>query len=538
MYATKTKYLSYFGNLNNQARIEELHAAHGALISIFVGFLLVISAATGLHLLEMNLPRIQEATSFESLRVKVAMAAELTNKAEPVDFNSTAVNIKPTTALTLTLKFRNIGTTTWTKKTVYLKSLTTALKFKHKFWKDPYLPAQLTEETVAPEEIGTFKFALTSPDKFNYYEGDFLVVNNNVLISGSETTIRLNVVADPANWKPVVVAPPVSTVPIATNTQPLMNVCSLKLKIANALTGVDNETCDIAFGLPDNGPMMRVGLFSTENAITIFNNMAWQVYDANDILLASVPAGQPITFYYSKDKNEYAFDFIDHTVRTNLYLKLSNFNNGFFTVSSYDDKPSWNSNVNYNDFKGNLEIRHNDYKDRTWLIESLPLEEYVKGLKETSNSDPIEYQKAMVTAARTYALYHHNTGTKHGKEFFDVDAYYDQVYKGYVAEQIMPRQVEAVAATSGVVATYNNEIIVAAYFARSDGRTRSYKEVWGKDVPYLISVPTSYTASDELFGHGVGIDATDALRHAKNDNWTYDKILKYYYTNVLLEKIY
>ncbi|KKR08238.1 MAG: SpoIID/LytB domain protein [Parcubacteria group bacterium GW2011_GWC2_39_14] len=538
MTTTKTKYLSYFGNLNNQARIEELHAAHGALISIFVGFLLVVSAASGLRFLETNLPRLQEAASLESLRVKVAMAAELTNKAEPVDFNPVAVNIKPTTALTLTLKFKNTGTKTWTKKTVYLKSLTTALKFKHKFWKDPYLPAQLTEDTVKPDEIGTFKFALTSPDKFNYYEGDFLVVNNNVMISGSETTIRLNVVADPANWKPVVVAPPVLTVPTAANTQPQMSVCSLKLKIANSLTGVDNETCDIAFGLPDNGPMMRVGLFTTENSITIFNNQAWQVYDANDILLASVPAGQPITFYYSKDKSEYAFDFIDHTVRTNLYLKLSNFNNGFFTVSSYDDKPSWNSNINYNDFKGNLEIRYNDFKKRVWLIESLPLEEYIKGIKETSNSDPIEYQKAMVTAARTYALYHHNTGTKHGKEFFDVDAYYDQVYKGYVAEQIMPRQVEAVAATSGVIATYNNEIIVAAYFARSDGRTRSYKEVWGKDIPYLVSVPTSYTASDELFGHGVGIDATDALRHAKNDNWTYDRILKYYYTNVLLEKIY
>jgi len=317
-----------------------------------------------------------------------------------------------------------------------------------------------------------------------------------------------------------------------------MNVCNLKLNIANALDGIDNATCDLAFGLPDNGPIMRIGLFTTENAITLFNNKAWQIYDSSDILLASVPAGQPITFFYLKDTNEYVFDFIDHTVRTKLYLKLSNFNNGFFTVSSYDDKPSWNSNINYNDFKGNLEIRYNDYRERVWLIESLPLEEYVKGIKETSNSDPIEYQKAMVTAARTYALYHHNTGTKHGKEFYDVDAYYDQVYKGYVAEQIMPRQVEAVTATSGIVATYDNQIIVAAYFARSDGRTRSYKEVWGKDVPYLVSVPTSYTASESLFGHGVGIDATDALRHARNDNWTYDKILKYYYTKVLLEKIY
>jgi len=529
MLATKTKHLSYFGNMNNQARVEEFQAAHGAMISVVVAFFLVVSATTGMRYLENSLQNNKLPNPFSA---KIAMAAELTNKAEPVDFNGTVVNIKPSTALTLTLKFKNAGTTTWTKKTVYLKSLTTALKFRHEFWKDPYLPAQLQEEKVAPGEIGTFKFALMSPDKLNYYEGEFLVVNNNVLISGSETTIRLNVVTDPTNVKPAIVNTPTSALP------PAMNVCSLKLNIANAVEGIDNITCDATLGLPDNGPIIRVGLFTTENSITVFNSQAWQIYDASDILLASVPASQPITFFFIKDTKEYVFDFIDHTVRTNQYLKLVNFNNGFFTVPSFTDSPKWNANINYNDFKGNLEIRYNDYKDRVWLIESLPMEEYLKGLKETSNSDPIEYQKAMVTAARTYALYHHNTGTKHGKEFFDIDAYWDQVYKGYVAEQLMPNQITAVAATQGTVATYNNEIIVAAYFARGDGRTRSYKEVWGKDVPYLVSVPTTYTATSELFGHGVGIDATDALRHAKNDNWTFDRILKYYYTNVLLEKIY
>jgi len=195
MTNTKTKYLSYFGNLNHQAKIEELHGAHGAIINVIIAFVLVITVASGMRIIEN---RITNPNSFHPFEAKVAMAAELTNKAEIVDYNPNATNIKPSSALTITLKYKNIGTSTWTKKSVYLKSSTTALKFKHKFWPDPYLPAQLTEATVDPGEIGTFKFALQAPDNFNYYSGEFMLVNNNVLVSGSETTISLNVVSDPA----------------------------------------------------------------------------------------------------------------------------------------------------------------------------------------------------------------------------------------------------------------------------------------------------------------------------------------------------
>jgi peptidoglycan hydrolase-like amidase len=266
--------------------------------------------------------------------------------------------------------------------------------------------------------------------------------------------------------------------------------------------------------------------------------MAWQVYDLNDTLLASIPAETEIKFFYSNTTAKYSFDFVDKTIRIDSYLKLNNFNNGIFTVTSLQDSPTWNRSINYNKFSGDLEIRHNDYKDRTWLIETLPLEDYVRGIKETSNYDPIEYLKTMTVAARTYALYHHNTGTKHAKEFYDVDSLYDQVYKGYVVRDVLPNLQKAVDGTKGIVGTYNDELIIAPYFARSDGRTRSYQEVWYRDVPYLVSVKTPYTEGKTMFGHGVGIDATDARERAENDGWTYDQLVKYYYTGVKLEKIY
>jgi hypothetical protein len=535
---TKTKYLSYFGNAERPSRLESFgHALRedsksSLALSIMFAFIAVTLVSFGLSAIEQAI-LTPEPLNNRLFAAESVLATSNPNQAELTDQSHTLVNIRPDDAFTFILKFTNTGSTTWTKETVYLKSSTTALKFRHDYWPDPYLPASLSEETVAPGNIGTFKFALQAPVNLNNYVGDFLLVNNNVLIQGGRANVTMNVVEDPSA---IIVAQPTPVVPVAAAAP--ISVCSLQLNIASAVTGLDNETCKVAFGLPEQGPDIRVGLFHTEESITITNNNAWQVYDENDTLLASVPAAQSITFFFIKSKKEYVFDYIDRTIRTTKYLKLNNFNDGIFTITSLEDRPSWNQSINYNDFMGNLEIRYNDTRERTWVIETLPLEEYVKGIKETSNSDPLEYLKAMSVAGRTYALYHHNSGRKHASEFYDVDAYYDQVYKGYVVRLIMPKLVEAVEATRGQIATYDNEVIIAAYFSRSDGRTRSYQEVWGSDVPYLISVPTPHTADLDLWGHGVGIDATDARAHVKYDDWTYDQIIKYYYTKVLLEQIY
>lgn len=541
---TSVKSISYCGNLKAKSAeslvLDKLKedGLFSTGLNVMFAFLIVIGLSMGLRVIESNF-FMQEPTNH--LAVKAAYASEVTNAATLASQSHTSVNIKPENGFTFTLSYTNTGTSTWTKEDVFLKSSTTALKFRHEFWPDAYLPAQLQEETVAPGEIGSFKFALQAPTNLNKYTGEFLLVNNNILIKGTQVTVAMNVVEDPSAVQVVKAVAPTTTMPATTaptDTQAAASVCSLNLTIASAIGAVDNETCKISFGLPEQGPDMRVGLFHTEESISITNTKAWQVYDATDTLLASVPANQVVTFFYINSKGEYAFDFIDKTIRSNSYLKISNFNDGLFTVTSLEDRPSWNLSINYNDFIGDLEIRHNDYKDRTWLIEILPLEEYVMGIKETSNSDPLEYLKAMSVAARTYALYHHESGRKHAKEFFDVDSYYDQVYKGQVVRVIMPKLEQAVRETAGQVVTYDNEIIVAAYFSHSDGRTRSFQEVWGSNVPYLISVPTPYTADLELWGHGVGIDATDARAHVRKDNWTYDQIIKYYYTKVLLEEIY
>jgi hypothetical protein len=466
-----------------------------------------------------------------------ALAADPIYKTSLVSQSHTLVNLKPDAAFTFTLKFKNEGDSTWVKKTVYLKSLTTALKFRHSFWPDPYLPATLAETEVAPGGVGTFVFALQAPGKLGNYSGDFVLVDDNILISGGAVIVALNVVEDPSAVvvakpnEPITTTPPAPTVP--DNTP---KVCTLQFRTASV--GVDNESCVAAFNLPASGPLMRVGIYYTDDIITVINTKAWQVLDKDGTLLASVSPGVPMNFFYNDATGEYSFDFIDHTIRTASYLSLKNFEAGMFTITSYHDIPSYSKKTDFNDFVGDLEIRHNDSKDRTWVIEIIPIEEYLKGMMEVSNPDPMEYLKTMAIAARTYALYHYDRYTKHGDEFFHVDADYDQVYKGYVASLFLPRLAEAIDATRGIVATYANKVIVAAYYAHSDGRTRSALEVWKNEVPYLQSKVAPYSAGKSMYGHGVGIDAMDAKSRAKNDGWTYDQLLKYYYTGIAVEKIY
>ena len=48
------------------------------------------------------------------------------------------------------------------------------------------------------------------------------------------------------------------------------------------------------------------------------------------------------------------------------------------------------------------------------------------------------------------------------------------------------------------IITYNGAPIDAVYFSRSSGKTENASDVWGKNVPYLVSVDSSVDAGDGL----------------------------------------
>jgi stage II sporulation protein D len=161
------------------------------------------------------------------------------------------------------------------------------------------------------------------------------------------------------------------------------------------------------------------------------------------------------------------------------------------------------------------------------IINELPLETYLKGIAEVTNTSPMEYHKAMVIAQRTYALNHINLATKHADEYFILDATFDQVYKGYGTQQRMSNVVSAVEATKGMVVTYAGQVAITPFYSWSDGRTRSMKEVWGVDKPWLQSVkePAGYDKTT-MYGHGVGFIRPWSIHTVNDLGYTYDQVLQ------------
>ncbi len=135
-------------------------------------------------------------------------------------------------------------------------------------------------------------------------------------------------------------------------------------------------------------------------------------------------------------------------------------------------------------YRGGLSV-HRD-GGRLAVVNEVPLEEYVAGtiLAEIYGSweDPV--LRAQAVATRTYAMY--RAARARGRSY-DVEAsQLGQVYRGVAAES--PRGWNAVHATSGQYLAWGGEPILAAFHSASGGRTASAAEVWGRALPYLVSV--------------------------------------------------
>ena len=151
------------------------------------------------------------------------------------------------------------------------------------------------------------------------------------------------------------------------------------------------------------------------------------------------------------------------------------------------------------------------------VVNVLDVEAYLRGVvpAEMSASWPMAALEAQAVAARSYAL-----SSLHPAADYDLCATVDcQVYRGMDAEN--PRSDRAVAATEGVVVTYDGRVARTYYHADSGGATASSSEVWGTAVPYLVTRPdaagpgsvdrwrvrlngTTIASSLAALGHSVG----------------------------------
>ncbi len=253
-------------------------------------------------------------------------------------------------------------------------------------------------------------------------------------------------------------------------------------------------------------------------------------------VLATLSKGQITQVKYTGGK--YQVKYQNTSTTTSDYIRLEGGKNRVMTVLSYEDRKSWDSSINDNQFRDTIELRYSPTSQALWVINDLSLENYIAGVAETSDSSPTEFIKALVIAERTYAVYLVNNGGKHPKDFVDVYNSVngngdDQVYRGYSFETRNQGVKSAVNETAGMVVKYNGKVAITPYYSHADGRTRSWEEVWGsKNYPYCVSVPDPYTEGMSLYGHGVGMSALGAVKFAEKENKTYDWILKYYYTGI------
>lgn len=417
------------------------------------------------------------------------------------------IKVKGNEAVTFTVGLKNTGTKTWNSRSIKIPNVSIASSnYEHQSWVNSTTLVSKIDAPITPGAMDLLTFQFTAPSKKGSYVIKFSLAADEVsAVPGGDVEVPVEVTSD---------------APEAKNSP----------KTDSAIQTEDEVLI--------SEPMLRVGVLivdeETENKVEITCASDFDLKDGNGALLAEVKKGSEVEAFYKKGK--YWFNRGQGLEQTSFYLRfIPDEANAVCTVTNFDRRVTRHSANADNQFRNVLELRYNTPNDRVWLINELSMEYYLRGLGETSNNSNLEFQKALLTAARTYAMYHYERATKHASEFFHVDAYADQVYFGYGQEARTPRLTEAVEATRGQIVTYEDKTAITPYFSRSDGRTRSWSEVWGGDVLWCLTVKTPHDVGKKLWGHGVGMSASEALAMG-NDGKGWEEIVKYFYTGIEIEK--
>ncbi len=302
------------------------------------------------------------------------------------------------------------------------------------------------------------------------------------------------------------------------------------------------------------GPEITVGLFRFSkddlkgSAVRIKANKDYLIKDMEGKVLGTIKADTETRIKYEKsgqlavngsiDKvvidREVRFEAVNADEKEQIFEVVSP------GIICYSD--------NCNTYRGKLKLRYSPESKKIWLINTLPLEQYVWGMGEITGTGDGEYNKVMTSSYRTYGYWKIKYSTKYASEGFKVNATPgNQLYFGYHWEDKHSNIKKAAFETRGKIVMYGKDIAIVPYSSWTDGRTRSWEERWGsKNYPWCQSVkdkygkhPSKKTKQLEAEGnHMVGLSAHGALYLAGKKDWGYEKILKYYLKDIRLYQAY
>ncbi|TVX89480.1 stage II sporulation protein D [Paenibacillus agilis] len=156
-------------------------------------------------------------------------------------------------------------------------------------------------------------------------------------------------------------------------------------------------------------------------------------------------------------------------------------------------------------------------------VERVPLEIYVRGVVAAEMPERFELEalKAQAIAARTFIVRRLMQGKSddvpQGADVLGSVAHqaYKPLAKMVDREKSMLQKLNrAVNETAGLILTYKDEPIQAAYFSTSNGHTENAEDYWATPpIPYLRSVPSPWDrVISPRFTNTVKLDAAEMLR--------------------------
>lgn len=413
-------------------------------------------------------------------------------------------------AIKLVVGFQNVGTASWKKVKLVAAPPTAlagrALSFADKTWQSSSLVFEKSSD-IAPGKVFRETVYFRAPRTKGEYDATFTLYVDDKAVGDANIKVAVTDNA-PLNYK-----------------EPFF----------------DDENNDEEFEKPDTPrlaeePRIRVGLDVDSLAALHFVS-----YEDDYIVYAGTREKGTLSKLKIGELRHsggiYSFKGGGLQFTTEDYIRLVPKVNprAVFDLMNLKRPMAWVGSGQFNQYRGIMEYRVGQVDGKKYAVNDLLFEDYVKGIAEFGKSDEIEFIKANIIAARTYAY------VSLGKySFFDVLATtYDQLYLGKQVEDSMPRALAAAEATRGLMVTYKDVVVVTPYFGNSNGKTKSWTDVWGgTHKPWLVPVKTEYDAGKKQYGHGVGMSQRDANLRAKNEGLRYDQLLKYYYTGTDLALMY